>query len=170
MYGEITGETLISAVAEKIKRHNPEKNIYTEKTTQNFNMPAFFIWAIDVLFTPSGQKETYNVTYLMEIRYHIDSKTKSLYETLQKMGFKLFDDMRFVDIPTCANYDMNNPQNMREVIKSVRGSNIDYKINNGVLQFFVTYRFRIRELAEEIAKMQRLKINQKIKLKFNFNL
>ena len=171
MVGEITGESIKSAIALKLKSSfavitgdpplTTYPKIYKEETSQGIKKPYFFIWTLDA----SQQKimrNNYTRTYMMNVRYHLDEveaeKVGKQNEILAEIGNKLLDCLNIVDVPIfLGNYDIDE-QPIEETLP-VYGQQMSWKTTEGVLQLFVTYQIKARQYVEEIPDMQTLLVN-----------
>lgn len=143
MAGEITGETIKSAIA--IKVHNTfavtngtppittYPTIYKEKIIQDMNKPCFFIWIMEG-GSEKRMNDNYDLTYQMNIRYHPKDHDEKAYENLSHIAIDLVEALSSIEVPILVN-DI-------PVDKKVRGTQITYEIVDGVLQFYVTYKLK----------------------------
>lgn len=103
MVGEITGESIKSAIALKLKS-TFAKNIdsppiiYKEKMVQGMKKPCFFIWTMDIEQT-KGLMNQYRRVYQMNVRYHPVDDDPKLYETLGEIGNKLLEHLDTISLP-----------------------------------------------------------------------
>lgn len=170
MVGEIKGESIKSAIALKLRsgfaytdNDTPPSivypNIYKEKIVQGMKKPAFFIWVMEV----SQEKKlgnNYERFYQMNIRYHPKEDDTTTYETLADIGNKLMEVLLTIDVPIdLGEKDLEGRP--VEGLKPVRGSQMDFTIQDDVLQFFVTYKIDIKLYQEKGPDMETLDINNK---------
>ncbi|MFA5638825.1 MAG: DUF6838 family protein [Anaerovoracaceae bacterium] len=168
MVGEITGESIKSAIALKLRSSfaitngTPSitiyPNIYKEKVIQGMKKPCFFIWVIDV-----SQKKlmcnNYTRDYQMNIRYHPEEKDSKTYETLSDIGNKLLDKLTLIDVPIfLGRYDSDGEP--IEDKKPVRGIQMSFEIKEDVLQFYVTYNIKAKQWIDKVPEMESLEIIQ----------
>jgi hypothetical protein len=162
MVGELLGETIKSAIAQKILNiFTPAPIIYKEKIYQGFITPCFFIWIINVTQTKLLMN-SYTRDYLMNIRYHISEKDTKTYEKLALIGNTLLAELTKIEVPIFfGTYDIDN--NPIEALKPVYGKNIEFKITEDILQFFVTYTIRCKpeKITEPIILTSETNINTK---------
>jgi len=168
MVGEITGESIKSAIALKIKSSfaitngSPPitiyPNIYKEKIVQGMKKPCFFIWVMDVS-QEKIMRNVYTRDYQMNIRYHPEEKDNKTYETLSDIGNKLLDKLTTIDVPIfLGRYDGKG--NPIEDKKPVRGIQMSFEIKEDVLQCYVTYSIKAKQMVEEVPEMETLEIIQ----------
>lgn len=168
MVGEITGESIKSAISLKLKSSfantsgTPSITIYKEQIVQGFKKPSFFIWIMDV----SQEKllgNKYERLYQMNIRYHPEGKDLKTYETLAEIGNKLLEYLRYIEVPIfLGRYDTDG--NPIEDTKPIKGDNLSFKITDDILQVYVNYvikgKFKEAEKPHKLRKMQDLTINE----------
>lgn len=168
MVGEITGESIKSAIALKIKSSfaitngSPPitiyPNIYKEKIVQGMKKPCFFIWVMDVS-QEKIMRNVYTRDYQMNIRYHPEEKDTKTYETLADIGNKLLEYLTQIEVPIfLGRYD--NEGEPIEDMKPIRGSQMSFEIKEDVLQFYVTYSIKAKQLVDEVPGMESLEIIQ----------
>jgi len=168
MVGEITGESIKSAIALKLKSSFAITNgqppitiyptIYKEKIVQGMKKPCFFIWVMDVS-QEKLMRNNYTRDYQMNIRYHPEDKDTKTYETLSAIGNKLLDKLTLIEVPIfIGRYDSGG--NPIEDKKPVRGMQMSYEITEDVLQFYVTYSIKAKQVIDEIPDMGTLEIIQ----------
>lgn len=155
MWGEISGETIKSAISLKITNTitaaNPSIKIYKEKIVENFKKPCFFIWTMDVSHEKQ-MRNNYERTYQMNIRYHINENIPNKYEILCSAGNALMDALKEINVPVYIDDDL-------EELRPVFGKKMSYKIDEGVLQMFVTYIIKTKAWIPKVPDMQTLDIN-----------
>ena len=101
--------------------------IYTERMEQDFEIsePCFFIRMLNTshtLFLGSRYKQDHS----FEIRCHVDNK-KTTNTELNNIGDTLKEILEYIE---------EDPEGEKNLI---RGKNLKFQINDGVLQFFVNY-------------------------------
>jgi len=166
MVGEITGESIKSAIALKIRSSfavttgEPPitiyPTIYKEKVVQDMKKPCFFIWVMDVS-QEKLMRNNYERLYQMNIRYHPEEKDPKTYETLADIGNKLLDYLTNINVPIfLGRYDGEG--NPIEDSKPITGRQMNYEIKEDVLQMYVTYKVKAKQLMEEVPEMEQLEI------------
>ncbi|NMA84751.1 MAG: hypothetical protein GX962_12925 [Epulopiscium sp.] len=167
MVGEIKGESIKSAIALKLRSGfaytNSDTppitiypNIYKEKIVQGMKKPAFFIWVMDVR-QEKLMRNNYERFYQMNIRYHPEENDTTTYETLADIGNKLFEVLLTIDVPI----DLGRKDSEGKPIedkKPVRGSQMDFTIQDDILQFFVTYKIDAKQYQDKGPEMETLEI------------
>ncbi len=166
MVGEITGESIKSAIALKIRSSfavttgeppiTKYPTIYKEKVVQDMKKPCFFIWVMDVS-QEKLMRNNYERLYQMNIRYHPEEKDPKTYETLADIGNKLLDYLTNINVPIfLGRYDGEG--NPIEDSKPVTGRQMNYEIKEDVLQMYVTYKVKAKQFMEEVPDMEQLEI------------
>ena len=167
MVGEITGESIKSAIALKIKSSfaitngSPPitiyPNIYKEKIVQGMKKPCFFVWVMDVS-QEKIMRNVYTRDYQMNIRYHPEEKDTKTYETLSDIGNKLLEYLTQIEVPIfLGRYD--NEGEPIEDMKPIRGSQMSFEIVDDVLQVFVTYVVKMKLVEAALPYMKQLLLN-----------
>ena len=88
---ELTGETLVSAIAIKISETfttTELSNIYKNKPIQGMKVPCAFIHQINVV-DQNQMRTTGNRTYLLDVRVHPPEREQRTYTWLNNTGEKL---------------------------------------------------------------------------------
>lgn len=168
MFGEVKGEKIKSAISKKLYEtfkiediNNPSTficdKIYKEKTVQGVERPSFFIYILDVQLE-KRIFDKYELAYNVVIRYEIEERDDNNYEKLNEVGNVLFCNLKTIDIEIPAYYIDEN-QEKQVVTMPLRGSRMEYITQDNILQFFVTYKFRVWEYKEKGQDMQVVKTN-----------
>lgn len=168
MYGEVKGEKIKNAVAKKLYQtfkvediNNPSgficDKIYKEKTVQGVERPSFFIYILDVQLE-KRIFDKYELAYNVVIRYEIEERDDNNYEKLNEVGNVLFCNLKTIDIEIPAYYIDEN-QEKQVVTMPLRGSRMEYTIQDNILHFFVTYKLRVWEDMEKEPEMKEVKTN-----------
>lgn len=168
MVGEITGESIKSAIALKIKSSfaitdgSPPitiyPTIYKEKIVQGMKKPCFFVWVMDVS-QEKLMRNNYTRDYQMNIRYHPEDKDTKTYETLSDIGNKLLDKLTLIEVPIFIGRHDSGGEPVEDK-KLVRGIQMSYEIKEDVLQFYVTYSIKAKQVVDEVPDMGTLEIIQ----------
>lgn len=163
MIGEITGESIKSAIALKLKSSfantngSPPITIYKEQIVQGFKKPCFFVWVMDVS-QEKLMRNNYERVYQMNVRYHPEEKDTKTYETLSDIGNKLLEYLTQIEVPIfLGRYD--NEGEPIEDMKPIRGSQMSFKIVDDVLQVFVTYVVKMKLVEAAMPYMEQLFLN-----------
>lgn len=118
--------------------------IYKEKDNDEAETPMFFVWALN---TPESEQRTirnkvFERTQSMQIRFFPPEESNEKYEICLDMANKLDCVLREISVGGVI----------------VRGSNINHEINENVLQFYVTYKYRALYPIEQSPKMGKLRV------------
>lgn len=166
MIGQITGETIKSAVAKCIVQNftvdSVPPKVYKEQIVQGFTKPAFFIWIIDLAQSPLLGNRL-EQTYQMNVRYHIDEKDNNKYQKLSHIGIQLLEALRTINVPI----GVMQAGELVEINKPVRGRQMNFQITDDVLQVFVTYTIKGYIPEQEQPNMQTLTVNEASKVVSN---
>ena len=168
MVGEITGESIKSAISLKLRSSFASTGgtppitiyptIYKEQVIQGFKKPSFFIWAIDV-----SQEQllgnNYERLYQMNIRYHPEEKDLKTYETLAKIGNQILEALNYIDV-TIDLGRKDASGNPIEDTKAVKGKQMSFQIIDDILQVYVNYLIKGKFKEAEKPQMQDLTINE----------
>ncbi len=167
MLGQITGESIKSAISLRLRNKYAVSNdqtktvtyptIYKEKMVENMVKPCFFIWTMDV----SQEKElrnNYTRAYQMNIRYHPVDKDGRCYENLCEKGNELLDYLSQISLPIIVGYDANDNAIVDD--KPIYGTQMSFTITDDVLQVYVTYSIRAKQQLPKDIPMQTLKIEE----------
>ena len=138
--GQITGETVKSAISLKIRSAfattsgvppvTTYPTIYKEKVVQGMTKPCFFVWTMDV--SPvKRMKNTFEILYQMNIRYEPREDDEEKYKSCMDVAMTLIEALSSIDVPI----DVDGA----EVLKRVYGRDMEFSITDDVLQFFASY-------------------------------
>lgn len=167
MVGKMMGESIKSAISLKIKSNfsitseNPQfimhPIIYKEQIVQGMEKPSFFIWQMDVA-QEKLMRNNYKRLYQMNVRYHPESNNLNQYEVLADIGNRLLESLATIEVPIfLGRYDTDGEQ-MAD-LKSVRGSQMSFRIVDGILQVFVSYAVKTKLVEAAVPFMERLFVN-----------
>lgn len=161
MLGEITGEMIKSAMARNITQNITLKNktaykIYKEKTVQGFSKPSFFIWTMDVDQTKL-MRNNYERNYMMNVRYHTKDDAPKQYEELNELGNKLLWTLSTLNVPIVVLDETNKEI---QVDKPIKGKQMSFNIVEDVLQVYVTYTIKAKQVLAKQTEMQVLDIKE----------
>lgn len=142
---------VISAITMSI--HNIDEwkdiDIYKEKDNEEINTPRIFVWTVNI--TESGKRtfkpEIYEVVQMMQVRYYPDENSTTKYQDCLDFAHKLKRVLMMIDVDD----------------SKLRGSNINFNIDENILKFYVEYSYRTFYRPDEIAKMMQLQENYYLK-------
>lgn len=141
----LIGEVIRSAIVVKLRELFPDITVYKEKIEQGIRYPHFFILPLNTTYEKELGLRGW-VYYQVNIRYRPTQDFNSKYSDLEQVGTDL---MWALDTITVAGYPL-------------RGRDMNYQIVDGVLQFFINFRMRIKQ-EQEIEKMLVLTNSAEIK-------
>jgi len=164
--GQITGETVKSAISLKIRSAFATTSgtppvatyptIYKEKIVQGMIKPCFFVWTMDVE-QEKLMRNNYERVYQMNVRYHPEDNDLKRYQTLADIGNKLLEYLTQIEVPIfLGRYDTEGEP--IEDMKPIRGGQMSFKIVDDVLQVFVTYIVKMKMVEAALPFMETLDI------------
>jgi hypothetical protein len=165
--GQITGETVKSAISLKIRSAfatttsdtppvTTYPTIYKEKIVQGMIKPCFFVWTMDAE-QEKLMRNNYERVYQMNVRYHPEDNDLKRYQTLADIGNKLLEHLTQIEVPIfLGRYDAE--EEPIEDKKPIRGSQMNFNIVDDVLQVFVTYVVKMKMVEAELPLMETLDI------------
>ena len=145
---EVTGDTVISAISVKLhSSFSPSPAIYKDQVEQGLVKPCFFVSCIKQTqerIAPNWFKRSAS----MEVRFHPTEGTNK-YAQCRAIGEKLLEVLDSVDLPcTLINYST----------LPCWGRNLEYKIRDEVLIFYVTYDFKVKKVVTAETAMAELEL------------
>lgn len=112
-------------------------SIYIDESEQGFEEPCFFIQHIESSHQ-SKLNDRHSREYRFNVRFH---NTKDGIEMLNTKGDELYQILEYIKT---------------EEGQLVRGLNMEFEINDGVLHFFVTYKGELDSIKDSVEKMQHM--------------
>lgn len=135
----LAGDLIKSALARRLASLFPGITIYKEKVEQGLKYPSFFILQLNV--TQEGDLRPYRwLNFQMNIRYRPTKDYNSKRSELDQLGLDMLDGLEEVEVEG----------------KPLRGRDMNYEIIDGVLQFFINFRMRVKKEQEAGQKMLEL--------------
>lgn len=142
----LAGDLIKSALARRLAALFPGITIYKEKVEQGLKYPSFFILQLNV--TQEGDLRPYKwLNFQMNIRYRPTKDYNSKRSELDQLGLDMLDGLEEVEVEG----------------KPLRGRDMNYEIIDGVLQFFINFRMRVKKEQEAGQKMLELENSAYIK-------
>lgn len=168
MFGEVKGEKIKSAISNKLYQtfkiedvNKPSTficdTIYKDKTPQLVVRPAFFIHILDVQL----EKRMFNQfdkMYNLVVRYELAEYDIQNYHKLNEIGAQLFTALKQIELEIPAFY-LDEHQKKHKATLPIRGTRMEYTIQDNILHFFVTYKLRVFEDIEKEPEMKEVKTN-----------
>ena len=145
----LTAEDVVSAIAINVRSNfstSEIKKIYKDLPQQNIQKPYAFIHQIQ----GSHQNELKNRAtwnYLLDVRVHPENTQTNIQTWARGIALKLLKALNVITISGMA----------------VKGKSIEWKVEDGVLHFIVSYSFRVIDIREDIPDMQTLAYGERIK-------
>ena len=159
---EVSGEVIKSPIAIKIRdtfkvAGNPitYPTVYKEKTNQALIKPSFFINTVNVS-QDLIKDDTYERTYMMEVRYLPEDNLGDEYEHLCSVGNKLLLSLNRIDVNIFLGDFVDDVPVFGT--KPIFGEDLTFKIDNGVLQLFCNYSIRLKILEDDGVLMETLEV------------
>ena len=145
----ITTDAIKSAIAEKIN-NSVEASIfaaiYKEAQPQGFKTPAFFIRELE-----TNEDKLMNDNYMrisdFVVRFHPNELSKTKTMDCNVVGNQLTESLAVV----------------LDSLAPIRGTNIHYEVNDEVLQFFVSYRVKLKQDSLPQQKLEQQTLKQEVK-------
>lgn len=135
---------IIDGVSIKLnKLFGDEYKIYTNSVKQGLEMPCFFIKAL-----PSSKKKLIGNRYENELNLVIHSRLEE--ENMEEFN-NISDKLYELEYVTLLNEDM------------LKGYDMKTEISDGVLLFFITYKFFTYKETTKVNDMEELKNNEEVK-------
>lgn len=112
------------AVAEKIA-HQYQYPVYIENAKQKVKKPAFFVDLENVKIRHVMNDERYKVETIFNVYFIPESEEENINSTLTEIAHDLFFNLNYISVGK----------------QSLRGSGMDFSINDGIMTFVVNYDF-----------------------------
>lgn len=130
-----------SMISDSLGAVFPQAEIWKEQIDEGFSRPAFFIQRIEGVFDQEIGNRYHETNFYM-VSYFSDKPKQDLNADI----WESVDKMRAVlKTISCDG-------------ETIYGRDINYRIEKGVLQFFVKYKRYLRESRTEETRMQKLEI------------
>lgn len=126
--------------------------IFKDKIVENAEEPFFLVLVIDVAQKPD-RKYYYWRTYQMKVQYFLDDDNQERITELRVMGERLMGILDEIDIEYQKDGD-------RLLTRPARARKLHYQITENVLNFFCTYKIKVRQDIDAVIKMQILDIQR----------
>ncbi len=92
------------------------------------------------------------------MRYELAEYDIQNYHKLNEMGEQLFTALKQIELEIPAFY-LDEHQKKHKVTLPIRGTRMEYTIQDNILHFFVTYKLRVFEDMEKEPEMKEVKTN-----------
>lgn len=135
----LSGDVVKSAVARRLAALFEGVTVYKEKVNQHLKYPHFFILQLNL----SREKDLapFNwLNYQLNIRYRPNKNFDSQYSELDQIGLDMLDGLESVEVEGVT----------------LRPTDMNYQIVDGVLQFFINFRMRVNKEQKDGAVMEEL--------------
>lgn len=167
MTGEVLGESVKSAMVVVIRdafkvvtgiapsQVTTYPTVYKERIVEGLIRPSFFIGTLNIGQTKHLLK-TYSRDYQMKVEYHILESQYDAQEQLMAIATKLIQALATINVTMLIGYT-NLGVPIGE-LKTLYGRQFSMQVVDEVLQVFVTYTARMKEILPEVADMETLVI------------
>ena len=132
----LEGDLIKSALARRLGALFPRITVYKEKVEQGLKYPSFFILQLAVNKEDDLRPFQW-LNFQMNIRYRPTRDYNSKRSELDQLGLDMMDGLETVEVNG----------------KPLRGRDVNYQIIDGVLQFFINFRMRVKREQEDGNKM-----------------
>ena len=150
---ELGGDNVVSAVSLNIRRMfstDEMKAVYKNKPQQNAKKPYTFIHQINA----SHENHRCNRAmwkFMLDIRVHPEDDATDVESWGRRVALKLLEAVNVIEISG----------------QLVKGTDIEYKVENNVLHFLVSYKYRVLHIVDEdVPGMQTITYGTKVKTNF----
>lgn len=124
----LSGDVIKSAVARRLTALFEGVTVYKEKVNQHIKYPHFFILQINT--SRDKDLSPYNwLNFQLNIRYRPNKDFNSNYSELDQIGLDMIDGLETIEVEGTP----------------LRPTDINYQIVDGVLQFFINFRMRVKK-------------------------
>lgn len=137
---------LITGIGQAIRREFPETTykIYTEKIEQDLKRPCFFILCVNQ-WHEAKLNDRFHLNSSFDVHYFPNVGNAEGWETAEKL-WSILEWITLQDV-------------------LIRGSSMNYKIEDGILHFFVDYNVSMDRKKEPNVFMEEVKVNGEISKK-----
>ena len=138
----LTGEEVVSAISKNIRSGFSKqeiKAIYKNMPQQNTQKPYAFIHQISSDHQ-NEMRNRANWTFMLDVRVHPDDKQTDVQSWGRQIALRLIDILNIIIISGQA----------------VKARSIQYKVEDGVLHFIVSYAFKVIRQETPVPDMQTL--------------
>jgi len=133
------------AIIKQLDLNFPTYDIYGEEIEQGFQEPCFFVQQLN---KPRKKEiQSYQDTVNFDIQFFLDETEEDINEKYNTMGDTLFNILEYLTVN----------QN-----KKIRGTQMNYEIQDKVLHFYVTYIYYL-QMVDNKEKMKSLDVKESVK-------
>lgn len=143
---------VVSAVAVAVQKAIPsgiEIPIYKEKDNDEITTPRIFVWNMDVIETEQRniKFKVHDVLQSMQVRFHPDEKSVNKYRDCTAFASRLLHTIREIKVDDTI----------------IRGMEIHFDIEDTILKFYVTYKYRVVYPIDDATKMRVVTVKYLVK-------
>lgn len=146
---ELTGDNVVSAIARNIRSKFAKtdiKEIYKELPQQNVQKPYAFIHQINAEHE-NQMRNSANWTFMLDIRVHPKDGQTDIQSWARSLAIRLIDALNIITISG----------------QSVKSKSIEYKVEDNVLHFIVSYAYRVIRVEDNVPDMENLTYGEHLK-------
>lgn len=133
------------AIIKQLDLNFPTYDIYGEEIEQGFQEPCFFVQQLN---KPRKKEiQSYQDTVNFDVQFFLDETEEDINEKYNTMGDTLFNILEYLTVN----------QN-----KKIRGTQMNYEIQDKVLHFYVTYIYYL-QMVDNKEKMKSLDVKESVK-------
>ena len=143
------GEDVVSAMSKNIRQRFPKdriKAIYKEKPQQNTQKPYAFIHQISAQHQ-NEMRNRANWTFMLDVRVHPQDNQTDIQLWARATALDLIEALNFITVSGQA----------------VKARSIEYKVEDGVLHFIVSYAYKVLRAEDVGSDMQNLLYGERLK-------
>lgn len=116
---------------------------YKEEMNQNIEYPCFVVQPLEPIYKSTSQRR-YIFTLPLVIYYFGEKNDQNNHEKCYDISSTLWHKLEYLTLDEDT---------------LIRGYNVSWEINDGVLQFYITYRCVMYDEQTDLTKMEELKTN-----------
>ena len=143
------GEDVVSAVSINIRRRFSRERIkalYKNMPQQNIQKPYAFIHQIDAQHQ-NEMRNRANWTFMLDIRVHPEDGQTDIQSWARGIALDLIEAINIITVSGQA----------------VKARSIEYKVEEGVLHFIVSYSYKVLRVEDNVPDMQNLSYGEHLK-------
>lgn len=145
----VTEESVVSAISANIRSRfsfATIKKIYKNMPQQNIQKPYAFIHLINAEHK-NEMRERATWTSMFDIRVHPEDNRTDVQSWARDIALNLIEALNFITVSN----------------QLVKARSIEYRVEDGVLHFIVSYAFSVIHVRDEVPDMQNLDYGEKLK-------
>ena len=143
------GENIVSAIAVNVRSRFSKdriKAIYKNLPEQNIQKPYAFIHQINAQHQ-NEMRNRADWTFMLDIRVHPQDNQTNIQSWAREIALDLIEAINIITVSGQA----------------VKARSVEYKVENGVLHFIVSYSYKVLHIEDEVPDMQNLLYGEHLK-------